>query len=164
MKVREIMVPIHGWLAPTDSIKHAARMMRETRRDEKSVGVRAMLVFDDDRKLIGMVSMGDILKAVFPKYLQFMDMGDFTWDGMVEDAAHKVEGLKVQDIMTSELITVWEDSPLMAAVDHMIKHGLKRLPVVTHAGEVLGIVYERDVFSAIVHQWETGKRKSEGSK
>jgi CBS domain-containing protein len=37
----------------------------------------------------------------------------------------------------------------MVCVDHMIKHGVKRLPVIGADGRVTGILYERDVFEAI---------------
>ena len=52
--------------------------------------------------------------------------------------------------MTKDVITVKEDSPLMDAVDHMIKRNVKRLPVIDKTGKVIGMLYERDVFFAIV--------------
>lgn len=149
MKAKDVMHQLHGWLKPGDSLKHAARMMKTTRRDESNMGVRSLPVLDADGKLAGIVTMGDILKSVLPGYLSLGNMGDFTWDGMMEDMARKVAGKTVGEIMTRDVVTIKENAPLMAAVDHMINHGYKRLPVVDEAGKVTGVLYERDVFYVI---------------
>jgi predicted transcriptional regulator len=96
-----------------------------------------------------MLSMRDILKSVFPSYLSMMNLGEFTWDGMVESLAKKVAGKRVDAVMSRAVITAHEDDPLMECIDHMIKHNVKRLPVVDTAGKVVGMIYERDVFFAI---------------
>jgi hypothetical protein len=93
--------------------------------------------------------LGDILKAVFPPYMSFMDLGEFTWDGMVENMAKKAGNKKVSEMMTTRVITVPEDAPLMECVDHMVKNNVKRLPVIGKDGKVIGTLYERDVFFAI---------------
>ena len=51
--------------------------------------------------------------------------------------------------MTTAVISVQESAPLMVCIDHMVKHGVKRLPVVAADGRVTGILYERDVFAEI---------------
>lgn len=150
MKAKDIMSPLHGHLKKTDTISAACRMMRVTRQNDKIEGVRALPVLDEGGRLIGIVSMGDIFKAVMPKYLGMMDLGAFTWDGMVEDMAKKAEGKLVSDIMTTEVITVTPDAPLMHCVEHIVVNGIKRIPVVSEDGNrVLGMVYERDVFFAL---------------
>ena len=100
-------------------------------------------------KMVGFLSIGDLLKAVFPSYMALMNIGDFSWDGMVEDMANKVADRRVVSIMTTAVISVHEEAPLMVCIDHMIKHGVKRLPVIGADGRVTGILYERDVFEAI---------------
>jgi predicted transcriptional regulator len=96
--------------------------------------------------------MGDLLKAVFPKYLNFMELGEFTWDGMVEDLAKKVGDKKVSEIMSENVVTVKEGSALMECIDHMLKNNIKRLPVIGKDGKVIGMIYERDVFFAITRE------------
>jgi CBS domain-containing protein len=97
-----------------------------------------------------MLSMGDILKSVHPAYMDLMNLGEFTWDGMLEETAKKVAGKKVATIMTKDVTMVKEDAPLMDAVDHLIRRNVKRLPVVDKEGKVVGMLYERDLFFAIV--------------
>ncbi|MCL5023339.1 MAG: CBS domain-containing protein [Nitrospirae bacterium] len=99
--------------------------------------------------MIGFLTIGDILRAVFPPYMSLMNLGDFTWDGMVEDMAKKAGQRKVSEMMTRDVITVPEEAPLMECVDHMIKNNVKRLPVIGKDGRVAGILYEADVFFAV---------------
>jgi predicted transcriptional regulator len=79
-----------------------------------------------------------------------MNVGGFTWDGMLEEMARKIADKKVFTFMTRDVMTVKEDAPLMDAVDHMIRKNVKRLPVVDKTGKVVGMLYERDIFFDIV--------------
>jgi predicted transcriptional regulator len=87
---------------------------------------------------------------VHPAYMDLMNLGEFTWDGMLEETAKKIADKKVYTLMTKDVTTVKEDSSLMDAVDHLIKRNVKRLPVIDKTGKVIGMLYERDVFFAIV--------------
>lgn len=149
MKARDLMIPLQEYLEPDDTLSDAARVLRTARRNEETVGVKGLPVLDSEGKMVGVLSMGDILKAVFPPYLAEMDLGHFTWDGMVVDIAKKVKDKKVSEMMTTNVISVHEDAPLMECVDHMLKNNVKRLPVIDEDGKVVGILYERDVFLTI---------------
>jgi len=149
MKAKDLMIPLQEYLKPETTVREAANILRTAKRDEERVGVKGLPVLDVNGKMVGFISIGDILKAVFPSYMSFMDLGEFTWDGMVEDMARKAGDKKVSEMMTTHVITVPEEAPLMECVDHMIKNNVKRLPVIGKDGKVVGIVYERDVFFAI---------------
>jgi predicted transcriptional regulator len=149
MKAKDLMIPLQEYLKPETTLKEAANILRTAKRDEERFGVKGLPVLDAAGKMIGFLSMGDILKAVFPSYMGLMNLGDFTWDGMVEDMAKKAGNKKVSDMMTREVISVEEDSSLMECVDHMLKNNVKRLPVIGKDGKIAGILYERDVFFAI---------------
>jgi predicted transcriptional regulator len=149
MKARDLMIPVHEYLRPDNTLREAVNLLRTAKRDEERVGVKGLPVIDDKGVLVGLLSMGDILKAVFPSYMSMMDLGDFTWDGMVESLAKKVADKKVRELMTKSVVTVKEDAPLMECVDHMIKKDVKRLIVLDQKGKVVGTLYERDVFNVI---------------
>lgn len=162
MKAKDLMVPLTGFLSAEETLEDAVTQLKTAKRGEKTVGVKGLPVLDGEGKLIGMLSMGDILKAVWPSYMSMMDLGEFTWDGMVEDFAQKVADRKVGDLMTKEVVTIEANAPLMECVDHMVKHNVKRLPVLDKNGRVIGILYERDVFLAVTKSLHTkeggGKR------
>ena len=160
MKARDLMIPLHEFLKPSNTLKEAVNKLKSARRDEMRIGVKGLPVLDDCGKLVGLLSMGDILKAVFPSYMSLMDLGDFTWDGMVESLAKKVSGKSVESVMTKQVVTVPEDAPLMECVDHMLKKDVKRLIVLDKEGKVAGMLYERDIFSVITESMldEPGKK------
>jgi CBS domain-containing protein len=150
MKAKDLMIPLQDYLKPDNTIKEAVNLLRIAKKGEEKVGLKGLPVLDTNGKLVGFLSVGDILKAVHPEYLSMMNLGGFTWDGMVEALAKQIAEKKVAVYMTKSVITVKEDDPLMECVDYMIKKGVKRLPVLDKAGKVVGIIYERDVFFAIV--------------
>jgi CBS domain-containing protein len=149
MKAKDLMIPLQEFLRPEMTLKEAANILRRAKRDEERVGVKGLPVLDANGRMIGFLSIGDILKAVEPSYMSIMDLGHFTWDGMVENLARKVSGKKVSEMMTTEVISVHEDAPLMECIDDMIRHNVKRLPVLGEDGRVIGILYEKDIFFVI---------------
>lgn len=149
MKARDLMIPLQDYLRPDDTLKHAVNLLRTAKRGEEKIGVKGLPVVEESGKLVGVLSMRDILKAAWPSYMSLMDLGDFTWDGMLEEMAKKAANKIVKMIMTREVMSVKEDASLMECVDHMIKKNIKRLPVVDKGGKVVGMLYERDIFFAI---------------
>jgi CBS domain-containing protein len=149
MKARDVMIPISAYLAPDATIERAVNALISTRRGGDKTGVKGLPVLDGQGRLVGMLTMRDILKAVVPTYMSFMNLGDFTWDGMLEEMSRKVADKRVGEVMTKDVMTVHEDAPLMECVDHMIKGGIKRLPVVDASGKMVGMLYERDIFLVI---------------
>lgn len=149
MRARDLMIPLQEYLRPDNTLKEAVNLLRMAKRGEERVGVKGLPVIDEKGRIVGMLSMRDILRAVFPFYLSMMELGDFTWDGMVEAIAKRSSNRLVKDVMSRVVITIHEDAPLMECVDHIIKHNIKRLPVIDKDGRVVGMLYERDIFFAI---------------
>lgn len=150
MKVKDLMVPLQEYLRPENTLKEAVNLLRIAKKGEEKVGLKGLPVIDKEGKLVGMLSMTDILKAVHPSYMSLMNLANFTWDGMVESLAKSAAGYKVETVMTKNVITVREDDPLMECVDLIIKNNIKRLPVIDSKGKVVGMLYERDIFFEIV--------------
>jgi CBS domain-containing protein len=149
MKAKDIMIPFKDYLKPDDILREAVNLFRTAARGEEKSGVMGLPVLDDKGKLVGVLSMTDILRAVYPSYMSMMNLGDFTWDGMLESLAKKAGNRNVRDLMTSAVVTVREDDPLMECVDHMLKKNVRRMPVLDKTAKVVGMVYLRDIFFAI---------------
>jgi len=162
MKAKDLMVLLKEYLRPGYNLKKAANILKTSRKGERRIGVKGLPVINTTGKMIGFLSIGDILKSVFPSYMSLMNLGDFTWNGMVEDIAKKVGRLKVSDVMTKNVISVNEDAPLMECIDHMIKNNVKKLPVISKKGRVVGMLYERDIFFAITEAM--GNKRKRGKK
>jgi CBS domain-containing protein len=53
--------------------------------------------------------------------------------------------LKAKDIMTEDIISVREDTPIYDAVEIIVKHGISGMPVVKDDMTLVGIVSEKDL-------------------
>ena len=149
MKAKDLMIPIHDYLTPENNLKEAVNLLKTAVRGEQKMGVMGLPVLDQAGRLVGMLSMTDVLKAVYPSYMSMMNLGGFTWDGMLESLASKAGDRKVASIMTKSVVTVHEDDPLMECVDRILKKQVRRMPVLDKTGQVVGMVYMRDIFFAI---------------
>jgi CBS domain-containing protein len=110
-------------------------------------------VVDSGGKLVGIVSKDDIVGAYF------RDRGGDEAEGM----QHLLEigrdanaagspargGQTVADIMTREVITAREDTPVPELCDLMVTKGIHRVPVVRE-GAVVGIVSAINVLEAVL--------------
>ncbi len=147
MKARDLMTPIEEYLAPGMSLCEAVTRMRGIKRSH-GLPIKGMLVKDDQGKVVGIVSIKDILRAVIPFYLS-TDLAIFSWDNMLEEMTKRASHKTVADIMVKELITIDSEDSLMACTDLMIKKGLQRLPVTDENDQVIGMVYLRDIFDIV---------------
>lgn len=143
------MIPLQDYLLPKNTLKEAANLLIFLKRKEEKIEPKGLPVLDKTGNMIGILTVGDILKAVYPSYMYMMNLGDFTWDGMVEDRAKKAGDRMVSEIMTKKVISVNEDAPLMECIDHMIKNKVDTLPVIGKDDKVIGILYVWNIFSAI---------------
>lgn len=159
MKVKDLMVPIHDYLKPENSLKEAVNLLNTARQEEGKFSVIGLPVLNETGELVGTLSMTDILKALYPSYLPMMKLGDFTWDGMLESLACQSGQKKVGDLMTRKVLTVREGDSLMECVDHWMKGNVLWIPVLNKGGMVVGMIYLRDIFFAVTRAMldESGK-------
>ncbi len=104
MKAKDLMIPIQDSLSPENTLKDAVNLLRIAKKGEEKVGVKGLPVIDKEGKLVGMLTMTDILKAVHPSYMSLMNLSNFTWDGMVESLAKSVADNKVATVMSKEVL------------------------------------------------------------
>ncbi|MFP4350521.1 MAG: CBS domain-containing protein, partial [Desulfococcaceae bacterium] len=111
-----------------------------------------MMVTDAEGRLIGMLSMYDIMLFIRPKHIQIWGMmDDVDIAGLVEEACKKARDIRVDDLMTAEVITVTPDTHLLVVLDIMISKHIRRIPVL-EGDRIQGIVYISDFFYHLVDQ------------
>ncbi len=147
MKAKDLMAPIEEYLSPEMSLCAAVTRMRGLKRIH-GLPLKGMLVKNEQNKVVGMVSIKDILRAVIPTYLS-PDLSIFSWDNMLEQMSNRASEKVVGDIMVKKLVTIDSEVPLMVCTDLMIKKGLQRLPVTDENDEIIGMVYIRDIFNIV---------------
>jgi CBS domain-containing protein len=147
MRAKEIMQPLTTkWLQPEQTLYEAICAMREITRQESHIN--GMVVLEHGLRLVGVVSIKDVIRAVVPSYL-VENLSEFSWEGLLEARAKKVRSILVKEIMSTNLVTVEPDDLVIACADLLIVKQLQRLPVVEKSGKVIGMVHIRDIYRAI---------------
>jgi acetoin utilization protein AcuB len=132
MLVRERMTPNPVTITPDTSVSDAMRLMREKR-------IRRLPILDARHQLVGIVSDSDLLYAT-PSPVTSLSV----WE--IHDLLYK---LKVEKVMTYEVKTVTEDTPLEQAARIMTDNRIGGLPVMRDK-QLVGIITETDIFKALL--------------
>jgi len=107
--------------------------------------VKATPVLDSDGKVVGILTDEDLLeRAGIQQRLSVairLDSGEISNDFRSLEKSP----LFVKDVMTQPVVTVGESESLGVATSHMVKSGLKRLPVVSEDGKLVGVISRLDI-------------------
>jgi CBS domain-containing protein len=120
MLVKEIMTTNVKTIRPEDSIKQLAEEMVKNK-------IGSLVVVSGSGEVVGIATERDIIEDVIL-------------------LGKEPEDVKVQDIMTKELITVNPGNSLEEAADVMVNHKIKKLPVI-EGGRLVGIVTATDLIA-----------------
>jgi CBS domain-containing protein len=111
-------------------------------------------VVDEENRVIGIVSEADLLFTT--KTGKIRGLREFLKRLIGEEystLATPLSGdLKVEDIMTSPVITASPDMDIEEASKILSEKRIKRLPVVDENGKLIGIITRHDLVSAIGHE------------
>jgi CBS domain-containing protein len=145
MFARDFMDTQFHTLHPQQNIADAVTAFQKASESEQKK-IFGMMVTDDKDRLVGMLSMYDILNYVQPKHVAILgEMEDLDPTEAYKNRLNTIRSILVDDIMTTEVVTIRPDTHLMGIAEIMIKKHIRRLPVVTDQ-IVVGIVYVSDVF------------------
>lgn len=110
-------------------------------------------VVDEQNHVIGVISEGDLVYQQKPLAKPiFINL----FDGILQiDRKEFVEGLnkmaayKVSQLMTKDVITAYEDTPVEEIADLMINKKINRLPIVDDEGHLQGLVTRQDIIRSV---------------
>jgi len=142
MKASSVMMRHPVTIEPDASIMKAIRLMLQRR-------ISGLPVVDKSGALIGIVTEGDLLRRTEtgtqrrrPRWLEFL-----IGPGLANEYVHAC-GRKVDEVMSTNVHTISEDTPLDEVVQIMESRRIKRLPVVRD-GKVVGIVSRANLLRAL---------------
>jgi acetoin utilization protein AcuB len=138
MKVVDYMHTSLITVLPETLVSTARQQMRAHR-------VRHLPVVNNAQQLVGIVTDRDIRQAA---------ASDTPYMGEHE-LLYLLEQMTVQDIMTRQVITVRQDTPLVEAGQLFINSKVGCLPVLGDDQKLVGIVTVTDLLQAYVNQHET---------
>lgn len=144
MKAEEVMTREVISIDPDATVLQAARLMLQHH-------ISGLPVIDKDGNLVGVLSEGDFLRRRETKterrrsrWLEFL-MGP----GRVAAEYSHSHGSKVSEVMTPDVQTVDEVTPLEDIVELMERRRIKRVPVIC-GGQVVGIITRSNLMHAMV--------------
>ncbi|HHS98287.1 MAG TPA: CBS domain-containing protein [Chloroflexi bacterium] len=143
MLVKERMTRRPITIGEDASVNEALELMHRER-------IRRLPVVDKQGRLVGIVSELDLLK-VSPSPATSLS---------IYEIPYLLARIKMRDIMTREVITVTEDTPLEEAARIMADNKIGGLPVMRE-GKLVGIITETDIFKTFLEMLggrETGVR------
>lgn len=146
MKVRDFMIRDVITARPNDHIKDIMKTFVE-----KKIG--GLPVVDEKGKLLGMVTDGDVLRAIKPRDLQIYDFFTFIMyveKQEMEKILNEVANQEVSKIAKkSGIVSVSPDDDMEQAMSLLAKHHFKKLPVVNQEHRVVGVISRGDVIRSI---------------
>ncbi|MCA9921659.1 MAG: CBS domain-containing protein [Anaerolineales bacterium] len=106
--------------------------------------IRRLPVVDDNGRLLGIVTLGDI-RGAEPSAATNLSIWELNY---------LLANLTLAKIMTADPITIPVEASIGDAARIMLENRVSGLPVIDNNGTLIGIITESDIFSmVVVHEW-----------
>ncbi|MFD0048723.1 CBS domain-containing protein [Actinomycetes bacterium NPDC127524] len=146
MLVNEIMIKNVFTAHPEQTIKELLTIMIENK-------IGGVPVIDENGKLLGMISDGDILRHISPRkqtihdyFLHITVIPDVTLSTAVKTSLQQ----PVSRLLNNrKIVTLSQEDDLSKAVSLISKHHFKKIPVVDTENRVVGVVSRGDAIRMI---------------
>jgi CBS domain-containing protein len=134
MRAKDVMTSPVVTVTPDATVQEIAKLLIER-------GISAVPVIDQGGRVIGIVSEGDLMRRVEGAAERHRSWWLRLFSDATTDAAEYVKshGRRAADVMTRDVVTVGEDTPLHEIAALLEQRRIKRVPVVRD-GRVVGIV------------------------
>jgi CBS domain-containing protein len=158
MKARDLMTPDVVTVAPNTPVMGVARLLAERH-------ISGVPVTDADRKILGVVTEGDLIKQVSGR----SDDSPGFFKSLFADPARmaqqyvKSHGRTAADVMTPNPLSVTEETSAGEIAELLDKQHIRRV-FVTRDGRLVGVVSRADLLRALVSppQAAAGDTSDEG--
>lgn len=112
-------------------------------------------IVDQNKKLVGIVGLRDLLSLALPDFVNFISDLDFVHNFGAVETTHPAAEVLSQLVTTlmSPAIHVTEDTGLLRTYALMLQHELHDMPVVSNDGALVGVASRVDIGTAILSTW-----------
>jgi CBS domain-containing protein len=151
MKVKDVMNPKVVFCKPDDTVREAAKILKEN-------NISGVPVLEGD-ELVGIISEGDLLKLLIipekgdlwlPSPFEVIEVPIrelIGWED-TKKMLSDVGSTRIEEIMTKNVHTISSEASVEEASEHMVRHRINRLPV-TENNHVVGIVTRGDIIEGL---------------
>lgn len=135
---------VRNWMTPDPITVKLETSLPEVHQIMVSEEIRRLPVVDDEGRLLGIVTLGDV-RGAQPSPATSLSIWEMNY---------LLSSLDVEKIMTPDPITVDPDQTIGEAARIMLENRISGLPVTETDGCLVGIITESDIFSMVVlHEW-----------
>lgn len=146
-KAKDIMTTDVKVAKQTDTIKSIAKILIHEK-------IGGLPVVDKDNRVVGIISETDIIKkekhVAAPEFITFLQgviyLEDFK---KMEKDIQDIAAVQVKDLMSKEVIKVYEDDTFDDVANIMIKKSVNRVPVVDKDNKIKGIICRYDIIKSM---------------
>ena len=143
MKALDVMVRDVVTVKPEDSVAEAVQLLAE-------YDVSALPVVDDADNVVGVISEADLIhrqeigtEKQRPRWLEAITPAST----LAEEFA-KSHGRRVEEVMSTDVVSASEDTPLGEIATLLERHRIKRVPIV-RGGKLVGIISRSNLIQAL---------------
>lgn len=147
MKAKDIMTTEVMKVKVDDKVEDVTRLLITNK-------ISGVPVVNDENEVVGIVTETDLIfrdKDVnMPSYVPLLG-GFILLDSVkkFEKELRKAAAYKVEDLMSTPVIKVYEDDDLRQVVNIMLEKRINRVPVIDKEGKLKGIIARSDILSHI---------------
>ncbi|MBF6567808.1 MAG: DUF190 domain-containing protein [Candidatus Binataceae bacterium] len=124
---------------------------------------KRVVVVDDKRHVAGIIADSDLISRVsresWPGVMEILvskvPLGSI--GGEARKHIQRIRARSAKELMTRDVITVREEMPVASALALSAEKHVKRMPVVSAAGRLVGIVGRPEMMRALLSRTEAGK-------
>ena len=145
MQVRDIMTMYPVYIRIGENMRRAAEIISISE-------VSDLMVIDYDNKFIGVLSEGDLIRAILPSFDEVLRAG-----GTLNDAfkffvqkGHDLVNRPIDPLVIHNAITLKTTDDIAQAAIIMVEKQIRRLPVVDD-GKLMGTVSRSDICRAVIY-------------
>ena len=144
MQARDVMVSPVITASKTATVREIAKTLLEKR-------ISAVPVVDEVGKLVGILTESDLMRRAeagtehpYSWWVHFL-AGDAT----VAADYVKSHAAKIEDVMTSNVVTAAPETPLYEIATLLEEHQIRRVPIVDNVGNLVGIVSRANLIQIV---------------
>jgi CBS domain-containing protein len=141
--VADVMTPDPISVTPQTPLQEAISILAEKK-------ISGLPVVDEQGKIVGVISETDLMwqetGVETPPYIMFLDSVIYLQNpAKYNKEIHKAIGQTVGEAMSDRPITIKADKSVKEAARIMHEKKIRRLPVVNHESQLIGIITQGDV-------------------
>ncbi len=150
--VAELMYKDVPTVSPQAQLEEIVQALETTQR-------RRAIVIDDERHVLGIITDGDLLRR--SRHAQHPDLLSrlrtlITGQKKAGDVLPP-SNETAAELMTTPLISIQTDIPLIEALRLMVQHGIKRLPVVDQDDRLVGLLGRASLVTRVISERRLSK-------